>query len=604
MPLPPLPVVLPLLMAAVLVAIGHYVRRGIIEALAIITAAGVMVVCAILIVQSSHGLVVYWFGNWAPRDHIALGISFVIDPFGAGMAMLCSLLVLAAFCFSLRYFETVGSLFHVLILVFLGAMCGFSLTGDAFNLFVFFELMSTAAFALCGYKTEERAPIQGALNFAVTNTIGAFMVLTGIALLYGATGALNLAQIGQAIGSRVDGLVIVAFSFISVGFLVKAAAVPFHFWLADAHAVAPTPVCVLFSGIMVEMALYAVARIYWVVFGGAFSSHTAALRGVLVGLGILTCLVGGTMCYVQTHVKRMLAFSTVSHVGVMILGFGLLTPLALTGMAMDVMGHAMVKSALFFGSGIVLHRLGEVDEIKLRSRGWQLKGTAAVFVLGGLALAGLPPFGIFAGDSLIELSAHSLGLTWLRWVILAAAVLTGAAVVRFAGRVFWGWGYYEKEAVKGAKVNEGQETEKSHYRIPLVMIGPPAILLILGVAVGLSGRLLRAVEASANVFQNRDAYIATVLSGIHAGGLQMPVAPPHIFTNEFEGLFAAALVFLLVIMALFRSRLFKRTVPGGRFVLIAVGYLQKYHSGYVGDYVTWLVIGVSVFGGFLIILLR
>jgi len=333
-----------------------------------------MVVCAILIVQSSHGLVVYWFGRWVPRDHIALGISFVIDPFGAGMAMLCSLLVLASFTYSLRYFETVGSLFHVLILVFLGAMCGFSLTGDAFNLFVFFELMSIAAFALCGYKAEERAPIQGALNFAVTNTIGAFMVFDWHRSALRHDRSAQSCTNWAAIGSRVDGLVIVAFCFISVGFLVKAAAVPFHFWLADAHAVAPTPVCVLFSGIMVEMALYAVARVYWIVFSGAFSSHAAALRGVLVSLGVLTCLVGGTMCYIQTHVKRLLAFSTVSHIGVMILGFGLLTPLALTGTAMDMIGHGMVKSALFFCSGIVLHRLGDVDEIRLRSRGYELEG--------------------------------------------------------------------------------------------------------------------------------------------------------------------------------------------------------------------------------------
>ena len=604
MALPPLPVVVPLLMAAVLVAMGRFVGRRAIELIAILTAASVMLICIGLVVQSSHGLVLYWFGSWTPIGHVALGISFVIDPFGAGMAALSSLLVLASFIFSVKYFDAVGSLFHVLMLVFLGGLCGFSLTGDAFNLFVFFELMSAAAFALCGYKTEERAPVQGALNFAVTNTIGAFMVLTGIAMLYGRTGALNLAQIGESIGPRADGLVIVAFTMISVGLLVKAAAVPFHFWLADAHAVAPTPVCVLFSGIMVEAALYAVARIYWVVFSGAFSSHTSALRGVLTGLGILTCLVGGTMCYIQTHVKRMLAFSTVSHVGVMILGFGLLTPLALTGMAMDVVGHAMVKSALFFCSGIVLHRLGEVDEIKLRSRGGKMKGTAAVFVMGGLALAGFPAFGIFAGDSLIESSAHSLGLTWLRWVIIAAAVLTGAAVVRFAGRVFWGWGYYEKEAVKGAKVDEGQETEKFHYRTPLVMIGPAAILMILGAAAGLSGRLLRAVAASANVFQNRNEYIATVLSGARAGGLPMAAVPPHVFKYEFEGLFAAALAFLLVIMALFRSRLFKRPIPGGRFVRIAVEYLQRYHSGHVGDYVTWLVIGVSVFGGLLIILLK
>jgi multicomponent Na+:H+ antiporter subunit D len=352
------------------------------------------------------------------------------------------------------------------------------------------------------------------------------------------------------------------------------------------------------------MALYAVARIYWVVFSGAFSSHVSALRGVFVGFGVLTCLVGGIMCYVQTHVKRMLAFSTVSHVGVMVVGFGLLTPLALTGMAMDVMGHAMVKSALFLCSGIVLHRLGEVDEMKLRGLGSRLKGTGIVFALGGLGLAGLPPFGTFVGDSLIEASARPLGLAWLTWIIIAAAALTGAAVLRFVARVFWGWGYDEKEAVKGAKVEEGQETEKSHYRIPIVMIGPAVILIVMGVAVGLSQQLLKGVEASTTVFQNRHAYIAEVLGGAHTNSFQTPATQPHVFGYTFEGLFVVALAFLLVVMTLFRSKLFKSAVPGGGVVQTAVEYLQGYHSGHVGDYVTWLVVGVSVFGGLLIILFK
>jgi multicomponent Na+:H+ antiporter subunit D len=137
--------------------------------------------------------------------------------------------------------------YDVLMIVFCGAMCGFALTGDLFNMFVWFELMSVAAYALTGFKIAELGPLQGAINFAVSNTIGAYMVLIGIALLYARTGALNLAQIGRTLaGQKPDGLVVVALTLIVVGFLVKAAMVPFHFWLSDAHAAAPAPVCVLF----------------------------------------------------------------------------------------------------------------------------------------------------------------------------------------------------------------------------------------------------------------------------------------------------------------------------------------------------------------------
>lgn len=202
--LPTLPVVLPFLMAAFIAATRPVLRARAATVLAIATAACVCGICGILFTASRGAPVVYWLGGWHPRQGIAVGISLVIDPTGAGLAALSSFLVTAAFIFSSRYFATVRAIYHVLMLSFLGAMCGFSLTGDLFNLFVFFELMSAAAFALCGYKTEEPGPLQGALNFAVSNTVGAFLVLSGIGLLYGRTGALNLAQIGNALGTSAD----------------------------------------------------------------------------------------------------------------------------------------------------------------------------------------------------------------------------------------------------------------------------------------------------------------------------------------------------------------------------------------------------------------
>jgi multicomponent Na+:H+ antiporter subunit D len=321
----PLPVAIPLLSAALLVAVSHFLPKRLPDIVALLVSAATTVICALLLVDSAGGTLVYWFGGWEPRDGIALGISFVVDPLAAGLALLTAVLVTAALVFSWHYFDDSGHLFHVLVLVFLAAMCGFALSGDLFNMFVFFELMGVSAYALTAYRIEEAGPLQGALNFAITNSIGGFLVLIGIALIYGHTGALNLAQIGAALGSEPPtGVVLVAFLLLMLGFLVKGAIVPFHFWLADAHAVAPAPVCVLFSGVMVELGLYAVARTYWTAFAGSVGHEEEALRAILVAAGVLTALVGAVMAFLQRHLKRMLAYSTISHAGVVLVGIAFL----------------------------------------------------------------------------------------------------------------------------------------------------------------------------------------------------------------------------------------------------------------------------------------
>src|SRR5207248_7278929 len=262
------------------------------------------------------------------------------------------------------------------MLVFLAAMSGFALAGDLFNMFVWFELMSVAAYALTGYRVEEASPLEGAINFAVTNSVGSFCILFGTGLLYARTGALNLAQIGHALsGHRADGLVVAAFALLIGGLLVKAAVVPFHFWLADAHAVAPTPVCVLFSGIMVELGIYGVAPIYWTVFPGVPETPGPGFRAVLLGFGAAGALVGAAMCFLQRHLKRLLAYSTISHAGIFLIGIAVLPAKGLAGAGVYVVSHGLLKGALFLCVGMLLNAVNSVDELVLRGRGRVLAPT-------------------------------------------------------------------------------------------------------------------------------------------------------------------------------------------------------------------------------------
>jgi Proton-conducting membrane transporter len=290
-PLTPLPVAVPLIGAALIACLRRWLNRAAADSLGILVTAITLAISSLLLARVIDGPSVYWFGNWYPRGSIILGVSFVAEPISTGLCVLASTLTLLSLIFSWRLVASGSNHFQPLMLIFLAAMCGFSLTVDIFNLFVFFELMSTAAFALCGLKIEEPAPLQGAFNFAVTNTIAAFLILTGIALLCAITGALNMAQIGLQLAARHDPLVLFAFTLLTCGFFIKAAIVPFHLWLPDAHAVAPTPVCVLFSGLMVELGLFAVAGLRFIIFAQTFANHETSLQEIFLSLGVLTVLI-------------------------------------------------------------------------------------------------------------------------------------------------------------------------------------------------------------------------------------------------------------------------------------------------------------------------
>jgi multicomponent Na+:H+ antiporter subunit D len=598
-----LSVVVPLLVAAAVGALNPLLRghRQIADAIAIGTAAAVAAMVIAIMAQTTRGDSVYWFAGFRPAHRIAIGIDFAADPVNAGLAGLAAVLVTAALVFSWRYFEQVGTYFHALMLTFLAGMVGYCLTGDIFDLFVWFELMGVSAYGLTAYRPEERGPIQGALNFAITNSVGAYLSLSGIGLIYGRTGALNMAQIGRTIAAHgPDRLVLVAFVLIITGLLTKGAIVPFQFWLADAHAVAPTPVCVLFSGVMVELGLYGVARVYWSMFGHALGHH-ATITAAFLALGLVTALVGALFCFRERHLKRLLAFSTISHAGMFLSGFALLTPLGLAGTAIYVAGHAMVKAALFLCVGIVLHRLHSVNETYLHGRGKILPVTGAVFTLAALGLADLPPFATFLGKGWIEGSATAHGRAWVVAAFMICSILVGGAALRVAGGVFYGLGDPPSENPQMAEEasEETSETELAKQHTPATMLVPAAVLAVAAIAVGLLPGIGPAVQAQAVRFQDQAGYNATVLSGAH---VTHPVA---VFPPEPAGITVASVAtalgsacgaLILAFLALYWRRL----------PLLRCGYepgaglvrpIRQCQSGVINDYVTWIVIGVACIGG-------
>lgn len=581
----PLPVVAPMIAAAALLMTHRMLPKRGPDIVAAGSAGLSGVACAMLAVRSAQGPLISWFGGWVPRDGLTLGIAFAADQASASIACLVCLLFSASFVFAWGYFEKIGAHFQILMLLFLAAMVGFCLTHDLFNMFVWFEIMSVAAFALTGSRLESSA-IEGALNFTVTNSLAGFLMLAGIGLVYARTGALDMAAIAHRLagGTAGDVVVLTAICLIACALLIKAAAVPFHFWLSDAHAVAPSPVCVIFSGAMVSLGLFGIAKLSLSAFGPA-ADATGTLHMLMVLLGAFGACVGGLMSLAQRHVKRMLAFSTIAHSGIMLAGVGILSGNGVAGLMIYMVGHGLIKGALFMVAGILLATRASIDEIGLRGLGdGEVRLAGVVMALGGLLLAGLPVGLIDRGFTLIHAGLVEGGEGWVIVPMTFGAALTGGAVLRATGRIFLGLG-----PNAGSEADAPTEAEQEQADRPFWLMATPCFLLCL---------LAFCPGAWADAFA-RHAIGAFIHPPVEAliglGGPSVPkIVPLAAQGDAMPGWIGTAGALVIAAYALTRDR-----APAGARLVIqrltrpAFDALQYLHSGLIADYVVWISLGLA-----------
>jgi multicomponent Na+:H+ antiporter subunit D len=333
---------------------------------------------------------------------------------------------------------------------------------------------------------------------------------------------------------------------------------------------------------------------------------------VLIGIGVLTAVVGAVMCFLQQHLKRLLAFSTVSHIGLFLVGIALFTHEALGGTAVYVAGHAFAKGALFLLLGVIVYRLGSVDEEELRGEGRRLRVTGVLFAVGGVVLAELPPFATFAGKAMIEDSGVQLGYWWMPLLFAATSAVVGASVLRVAGRVFLGWGPDEPDRF-GADLAGEVETDEDdgdvelspHRRTPALLLIPVVVLLAASLALGLVPGLSSRADRAAAAFQDRSGYARAVLDGVQSSPPAVNT-PPTTLSAYVYGIASGLAAVALAALALFRQQ----WVPAGvrrRVAAMAEPAVIRFRaiqSGHLGDYAAWFAFGAAAVGGLFALAVR
>ncbi|MHB8965302.1 MAG: complex I subunit 5 family protein, partial [Coriobacteriia bacterium] len=339
---------------------------------------------------ANEGPFSYWFGGWEPP----YGIEFRFDEFSA-FAGVIAFLGLLAVIFSQKYAEHALAprripYYYTLLMLNLTGMIGFCVTGDLFNTFVFMEILSLSGYALVAISGEKTAEM-AAFKYLVLGAISSLVVLFAIGMLYALTGSLNMADISVQLSKGVATLpLMVALSAMTLGYMVKAAVFPLHIWLPDAHAIAPSPVSAILSGLVVKMGVFGMLRAYQI-FYNAGSLDLSALNAVLVWLGAISIVMGAFFAIFQDDIKMMLAYSTISNVGYIIMGLGLASQYAVIGASVHVFNHALIKATLFLAAGAMIHKTGYRTLTDLRGVGKGMPLTAAAMSIGAISIVGIPP---------------------------------------------------------------------------------------------------------------------------------------------------------------------------------------------------------------------
>lgn len=499
-----LPILIPFFTAvgALLAWRWRWVQRvlGLVGALGLLLAA-----MGLLESVRVDGIKVTQMGSWpAP-----FGITFVADLFGAIMVLLAAIIGMAVTLYSLVSMDADRESFgyYPLFNLLMMGVCGAFLTGDLFNLYVWFEVMLIASFVLL-VLGGERAQMEGGIKYVTLNLLSSALFLAAIGIIYGLTGTVNMADLARhvpQVPSR--GLLTASAMLFFVAFGIKSAIFPLFFWLPASYHTPPVAVSAVFSGLLTKVGVYALIRVFTLIFVQDVNyTHTLIL--IIAGI---TMLVGVLGAVAQNEFRRILSFHIISQIGYMIMGLGLFTPLALAGSIFYIVHHIIVKTNLFLVSGVARRICGTYELKHLGGLYRTEPALAVLFLVPALSLAGVPPLsGFFA--KLILLKA---GLDNGQYLIVAVALGVGLLTL-FSMAKIWSEAFWKARPRADAVIEERlvSEPENLSYLTRGLYMAPIIWLAAITVAIGLRAELLfnLALQAAQQLAQP-EPYIRAVLGG-------------------------------------------------------------------------------------------
>ena len=485
---PVLLIVVPLVLAFALPLVGLISKKNI-KYIPVLAFLFNFVISLLLIPKVLHQAIIVKIGGFLPP----FGINLFVGPVGILFSTLIALAGLLVSIYALSYIkEGSKEKYHILYLLLLTGATGVVLTGDMFNLFVFFEILCISSYALVSYLGN-KAGIESSIKYLIQGSVGSSLLLLGIGLLYGQFGTLNMADIANQIQSASSPSVFVPMVLMITGLGVEAAIFPLNAWLPDAHSSAPSSISAILSGIAIEVGLYAVIRIIFTIF------NASSFLMFFIFLGVLTLLIGEMSAFSQKNIKRMLAYSSIGQIGLIMFAVSLNTQYGVSAGLFQMISHTLGKGLLFLAAGYMIYRSGSMDISSFEGIGKKMPYTSLAFTIGTFSIIGLPPFIGFASKFMVikaALAKEGIIFTVLIGLALIGTIIESAYFFRVVQVIYF-------------KKGNGNQVRKE---APITGLIPMFIFALLIIFIGVYPNfIIKILNSAASELLNRIDYIRSVL---------------------------------------------------------------------------------------------